>query len=199
MLYLLWWDKPQSVGVQLLLHPRLKLIDPDGATLEGQGRWEHTVQMLYSPVSITERSEWRTQLRVPTMWWSHISNSPGGFDTLFFFAPVIGLLFGAVHCIAWNFSFPSTMKRTLWRVCAIAVGVGPIFALLLTIVTIILGALLNVPPPFDEHLSDMVLILPYLSFFIARAGLLVLSVTALRTIPTSGYQTVPWLSYIPHL
>jgi len=204
VLYILWWNKPQSVGVQILIHPRLKL-DNDEVKFGEQNKDDHILQSLLAPLSFTERGEWRTQTRVPSMWWtdSEFEFDPGSVESqrrVLLPSAVTGLFFGAVHCIAWKFYYPTIMERTLWRVCAVAVGIGPALALLLMAIVAFLDAVEIIPDALAVFLYPvLVLILPYLAFFAARIGLLVLSLMALREIPTSAYQTVPWLSYIPHL
>jgi len=202
VLYILWWDKPQSVGVQILIHPSLKLA-ADKVSFGEQGKGNHRVHLLLAPLGITERTQWRTQSRVPSMWWTDSSFYSGkSWDLIRVLlpSPVIGLFFGAVHCIAWKFYFPTIMERTLWRVCTVAVGIGPALVLLLMLTLNFLE---------DEDIISLTLfevlftifavLLPYLAFLTARIGLLVLSLMALRAIPASAYQTVPWLSYILHL
>jgi len=187
-LYILWWDKPQSVGIQMLIHPSLKLVDK--TVLKEESTSDHTIKLLFAPLGITKRDQWRTQLRVPSMWWTDSEFEIGGIEDLrpVLLPSAIGLFFGAVHCIAWKFYFPTIMERTLWRVCAVAVGIGPALVLLI-----------GLGDPRTSLFLFLGLPLLYLAFFAARTGLLVLSLMALREIPTSAYQTVPWLSYIPHL
>lgn len=36
------------------------------------------------------------------------------------------ILFGAVHCAAWYFSFPTTSERIFWRLCAVLITVIPV-------------------------------------------------------------------------
>jgi len=38
---------------------------------------------------------------------------------------LVGSCFGAIHCLAWNFQFPTTIERTLWRYAAIVSIVCP--------------------------------------------------------------------------
>jgi hypothetical protein len=33
--------------------------------------------------------------------------------------PIMGTIFGAIHCIAWNSFFPTTAELWLWRVCSL--------------------------------------------------------------------------------
>lgn len=69
VLYVLWWDKPQSVAVQVLLHPNLKLIQPQ-TRLENKSRVAYMFRLLVAPLGVTDRGEWRTHVRVPSMWWT---------------------------------------------------------------------------------------------------------------------------------
>ena len=203
-LYILWWDKPQSVGIQMLIHPSLKLVDKMfGEKYQGG---QISLLLLVAPLANFPRADWRTQSRVPSMWWTDLEADPSewSWDARRVFIPsaIIGLFFGAVHCIAWNFYFPTIMERTLWHVCAVAVGIGPALVLILMSIILFLNGN-DVENIAYSLLSSLLvalgLILPYLTFFIARIGLLVLSLMALRDIPSSAYQTVPWLSYIPHI
>jgi len=204
VLYILWWDKPQSVGVQILIHPSLKLAD-DKMTFGEQEKDDHMLHLLLAPLGGTARSDWRTQSRVPSMWWtdSEFESRLGTVESqrrILLPSAIIGLFFGAVHCIAWSFYFPTIMERTLWRVCAVAVGIGPAFVLLLMTILVFLGEKDIISKYLATWLFGILaFFLPYLAFFAARIGLLVLSLMALREIPSSAYQTVPWLSYIPHL
>jgi len=205
VLYILWWNKPQSVAIQILIHPSLKLVD-EKVTLEAEGKVDHTYGLLFTPLGITARTQWRTQSRVPSMWWTD-SEFDFGFDQvqedlrrIVLPSVIIGLFFGAAHCIAWNFYFPTIMERTLWRVCVVAVGIGPALVLLLMTILLFLEdkEILSAYLLYWLHIF-LVYVLPYLAFFAARMSLLVLSLMALRELPSSAYQTVPWLSYILHI
>ena len=37
----------------------------------------------------------------------------------------IGIIFGSIHCTAWQFQFPSYIEQLLWRISAISVTSGP--------------------------------------------------------------------------
>jgi len=197
VLYVLWWDKPQSVDVQQLIHPSWKLPE---TPFEGERKFPHTLRVMITPVWVTQQRHWYSEDRVPSMWWSTSFHIRGGRERLLLPSAVIGLFFGLVHCIAWEFYFPSMLERTLWRVCAVAVGIGPALVLLSIAIS---GRLVTIPTVSKSTwvvlFSFVTIILPYVAFIAARGGLLVVSLMALRAIPLSAYQTVPWLSYIPHL
>ena len=196
VLYMLWWNKPQSVGVQILIDPSLRLIDSDIPLRGGnRPRTPRVAIYLLSPVISIVPSEWHTQLRVPSLWWSTIWE-PKGTVRLLLPPTVLGMLFGGVHFIAWLFYFPSLWERDLWLICAGTVAVGP--AMIVFLLT--LSFLESEGQTVRERLPRSIWpIIYYVTFFAARGGLLALSVMGLRDIPPSGYQTVPWLSYIPHV
>ena len=41
-----------------------------------------------------------------------------------------GVLFGGVHCLAWNFSFPTQGETIAWRVCSIVISVLPLISII---------------------------------------------------------------------
>ncbi|KAF9023234.1 hypothetical protein BDZ89DRAFT_1070108 [Hymenopellis radicata] len=86
---------------------------------------------------------------------------------------VFGLLFGGLHCLAWNSSFPTILEHYLWRISALMITILP--------------SLIIRPDVF----------IPYL-YFLARLSLIILSFTSLRSLPSSAYQTVAVDIFIPH-
>lgn len=64
----------------------------------------------------------------------------GGQSVLAVF--VLGFVFGAIHCAAWAYPFPSSVERTIWRVavCAITAPFG--FFVALTLVAVILAVVI---------------------------------------------------------
>ncbi|KAF8892765.1 hypothetical protein CPB85DRAFT_1200416, partial [Mucidula mucida] len=113
-----------------------------------------------------------------------------------------GVVFGGLHCLAWNSPFPTLLESFLWRTSALmvtilpalypciyiplqryhAVGQDASFSIFLLRITTIIR------PHF---------FIPFLYVF-ARLSLVTLSFTALRDLPPSAYQTVQWTSFIPH-
>lgn len=64
----------------------------------------------------------------------------GGQSVLAVF--VLGFVFGAIHCAAWAYPFPSPAERTIWRVavCAITAPFG--FFVALTVIAVILAVVI---------------------------------------------------------
>lgn len=109
-----------------------------------------------------------------------------------FIALMIALVFGAIHCIAWSFTFPSHTELLLWRISSVAIVVVPfIFAILVGLFA------------FDERQMSKVVIfgavLGIPCYILARIVLLALAFTTLRSLPPTAYETVNWLTFIPHV
>lgn len=122
----------------------------------------------------------------------------------------IAALFGAIHCAAWSFAFPSHTEQLLWRVSSIAITFLPLSIPLITGVTWLKDWLEHRESVADKVTFFVVKIclavLAFLSFIlgafvyiVARVTLLVLALMSLRSLPTEAYQTVHWTTFIPHI
>lgn len=132
---------------------------------------------------------------------------------------VIGMLFGAIHLIAWNFHFPTPYERTLWRVFSIITTATPaVLSIRAFLGHYLLGwwmsnrlsqdRLSRVAPP-NEILTWLgLLLLPltmWLTYFlvpmyvISRFGLLLQSLVALRNLESEAKFQVQWIDLLPHL
>ena len=107
---------------------------------------------------------------------------------------LVAMVFGGIHCIAWSFAFPSPTEQLLWRISSIAITAIP-----LPVAGIVF---------IDDQLDDdnpvetilvITLFLLFLLYPISRILLLVLSLTTLRSLPPSAYQTVQWTTFLPHV
>ena len=134
--------------------------------------------------------------RVPMFWADNRS------DDYFIIADLImlgvGVCFGAIHCIAWHFSFPTPTELLMWRISSVAITAVPIYMPLMIVFGGLLGELMN-----SDKLGFTVLYFGPLSggilYIIARAVTLVLAFTSLRDLPPGAYQTVHWITFIPHV
>lgn len=112
---------------------------------------------------------------------------------------IITALFGAVHCLAWSFHFPSETERHLWRIASIITTVVP--TLWIVIYTLSLMDYLDLLGGFglgsrtQSYLSGLIVPV-YLG---ARAILLVIAFISLRSLPPAAYETVYWTTFIPHI
>ena len=106
---------------------------------------------------------------------------------------VFGILFGAVHCLAWDSPFPTPGERLAWRICAVSTTVLAPIASRAGYVTVT-----HDPTAHSwRHLRHIFWVFLSL-YFVARMTLIILSFTALRVQPANVYQTINWTNYIPH-
>ena len=109
------------------------------------------------------------------------------------------VVFGGIHCLAWNFTFPTSQQKLLWRICAAFIAADPI----------LLAAILNwgtdlVDIPSLRMAWELGIVGVVYAFFltfhlISRGILFVITLLALRSSPPGIYQTIPWASFIPHI
>ena len=106
----------------------------------------------------------------------------------------VGVCFGAIHCISWDFSFPTHTELLMWRVSCVAITAVPVY--------ITSGFFLSAWLA-DRHFGDSVLYFFPISggilYILARAITLVLAFTSLRDLPPGAYETVHWTTFIPHV
>ena len=120
-----------------------------------------------------------------------------------------GMVFGAIHCIAWFFHFRSHTELFLWRLSSVAITAVPA---LLSLV-LVLGYFIN---KYEDERSLFVriliglawllvaitfLIMPLLGllYVAARLTTLVLACMNLASLPPGAFQAVHWTTLIPHL
>ncbi|KAJ4420458.1 hypothetical protein N0V82_004335 [Gnomoniopsis sp. IMI 355080] len=57
----------------------------------------------------------------------------GDVPVIFGLMSLSSLLFGGLHCIAWNYEFPSLVERDCWRVASLTSALLPLFVLALSL------------------------------------------------------------------
>ena len=100
-----------------------------------------------------------------------------------------GSLFGGVHCIAWNFEFPTTVERWLWRasgVCIIimAMSLAPFYLWQDTI-----------PSSWKWYLDRGAAIV----YAVLRLYLMVEVFLEFRAMSAGVYDTLEWTLFIPNI
>ena len=107
--------------------------------------------------------------------------------------PVVGVVFGGIHCAGWFFNFPSNDEAIMWRVCsAILTGI----AFLLPIHVILLIILSSLASPW---LVVVISVLTLLAYVVSRLLLLVEAFISLRHLTPGMLALVKWTSFIPHI
>ncbi|KAF5318141.1 hypothetical protein D9619_012229 [Psilocybe cf. subviscida] len=132
-------------------------------------------------------------------------------------ASAVGIFFGGLHCIAWNFDFLTQRERTLWRVWSTVISAVPVILCtrstasyllyrraadrrqLQTMLKTLPGRFLTaVLRHFNQPLVwATVLLVPI--YGVARLGLLVQSFLSLRHLQPGERPQVQWVNLLPHL
>jgi hypothetical protein len=117
---------------------------------------------------------------------------------------ICGVVFGLVHCIAWNFSFPTSVEKLLWRIASASTSTLPILWCILGV--------MDRYKPIKRHGSKLAKCLdgfydkvgPTLShvavavYIIIRLFLIVETFRALCFLPPEVFQTT-WANFLPHV
>lgn len=197
-MYIAWGDKPLSVNCAIRV--------PGVPVKEKPKRIRTSVSIMHYVFGTQDADVDIHKLqRVPTFWAGTSSGKNSAY------ADAVGLLvamaFGAVHCIAWSYTFPSQVEVLLWRVSAVAIVAFPA------------GCFLAIPFIWNvqnweesetggilDHvrvsltlLSVIYVFFSSLLYIAARMILLFLSFTALKGLPYAVFQAIQWIEFVPHL
>ena len=136
----------------------------------------------------------RHEDRVPGFWANSAADEQVTADLIML---LVGVCFGAIHCIAWHFTFPTHTELWMWRVSNVAITALPVYVPMVLFLGDGLGNM------GFENFALTVLIFGVLSrgilYIIARAVTLVLAFTSLRDLPAGVYVTVRWTTFITHV
>jgi hypothetical protein len=117
-------------------------------------------------------------------------------------AAATAMIFGAIHCVAWSFQFPSHTEQLLWRIASISISLFPVCLLFQLALEIWLSGLER-----SSWLRWVVGTVLYLVIIVgggvlyslSRIVLLVIAFTSVRSLPAGTYETVHWTTFIPHI
>ena len=200
-IYIFWWNKPLNVNRPVRVFRKL---DPNAALDSNQPHrsspieWKLTLEEGLETLFVLmvtgegEKVDMSRENRVPMFWaddrrGEHFAIADG-------IVLGVGVCFGAIHCIAWYFSFPTPTELLMWRTSSVAITAVPVYTPLM----FFLGLLLRNTKFGGTHLYFGP-ISGGLLYIIARAVTLVLAFTSLRDLPPGAYQTVHWTTFIPHV
>ena len=194
--YIFWWNKPLNVNrpVRVVRKSEVEERQPPLSSEVWELTWETIRKGLETIVKSIiggqdEDVDLSHQDRVPRFWADNTE------DFLVADFPVlgVGVCFGAIHCIAWAFQFPTHTELLMWRISSVAITAVPIYIFL----GIFLAAWVD---NADISVTEVILFLPpSILYIFARAVTLVLAFTSLRNLPPGAYETVHWTTFIPHI
>ena len=158
--------------------------------------WKHASKREHTAAHIIGAQDYYVDLRrcsqVPEGW----AGVPGLeemaiSDTV---TVLVATIFGAIHCIAWH-TLQSSLEQLLWRLASITIIAVPLT--MYVVFWIICFASAGRVPIF---LTIVIYpgVLMALLYVTARMILVVISLTSLRNLPVSAYQTIEWTTFFPH-
>ena len=117
---------------------------------------------------------------------------------------LFGVIFGGLHCIGWNFKFPTHPEHSLWRSTSVAIAAIP---LIVAPIDFLLATRLHIRDinscPTSEKVAllilDLVVTILLFVYVPARLSLIAQALALLRIQPPSALTAVDWTKFVPHL
>lgn len=175
-IWLLWWNKPLDVQRQIVVGPAKPpnalpiMVVPvafQNRFLSAiEGHWDISE---YDPLSSTS---------VPS-FWSLLRDEIGdiqGYVAPLAIEALVGTVFGAIHCAAWNADFPTAVERWMWRSCSSLIVAVPVVILLCAV--LVLFTDIN-KSQLGKAMTIIGLIVPIPIYIIARLVLIILPLVAM--------------------
>jgi hypothetical protein len=202
MTYVFWWNKPLNIQYPLRIFLKRPMAERrrERSSKPRDCRW---LLLWVVRVALGEEDvdvDLTAQTGVPLFYAGDVEVEKRRLATVT--GGVIAMIFGAIHCIAWSFSFPTRTEQILWRVCSITITSVPVICLTLLVVLLFF----DVDYSGRSHVDPVWAVVyyigvptPLLAYIIARVVLLTQAFMTLRLLPADAYQTVHWTTFIPHI
>ena len=117
---------------------------------------------------------------------------------------LFGVIFGGLHCIGWNFKFPTHPEQALWRSTSLAIAAIPLIVAPIDflLATRLRSRGINSCPALEKVALltlDLVMTILLFVYVPARLSLIAQALALLRSQPASALTAVDWTKYVPHL
>ena len=193
-IYLFWWYKPHNVNrpVRVFRKSDLGALPQVG---KPEATWKAVLKNMYHIFTggADKHDDLSRRGRVPRFWADSTNEQA---KTANMGVNVVAGFFGAIHCIAWNFSFPTRTELWIWRISSVAITSEPIYALSGSRLTRLIE---KVNEKAGHNLYKFLVLSGVLGYVLARGVTLALAFTSLRDLPPGAYETVHWSTFIPHI
>ena len=192
MIYIFWWNKPLNINwpVQVFQKSEPRETQPQITEPKSEAAWEAFVdglRMVFMFIigAQDDNVNMSHEDRVPRFWANSAAAEQVTADLIML---GVGVCFGAIHCIAWHFTFLTHTELSMWRVSSIAITALPVYVPMVLFLGDGLGNM------GFENFALTILIFGGLSgailYIIAQVVTLVLAFTSLRDLP--AYYTLPF-------
>lgn len=204
VIYAVWWDKPIDVRYPVHLGPppatdppKDRIHEPFApswglAVVYGLNYAINVVlEMFIGEEDGDDIAE--DASRVPTLWAGRLTKSQRGW------AASIGIFlamgFGAIHCVAWNYTFLSRTEQILWRLGSVIVITVP-FLLFVPVVDVMRR---SVSIWYHNLVFGFAVPFGVTIYLVGRMVLIVLPFISLRSLPLDAYKDIEWTHFVPHI
>ena len=196
VIYAFWWNKPLNVDRPVRVFLKSDVGEPisEAPRLASQANRTGLDGILnFVAGNRDDYIDLRREDRVPRFW----ANSTGYNAVI---ADVImlgvGVCFGAIHCIAWHFSFPTHAELLIWRISSVAITAVPIY---MPLIFSSVGWLVDMDFTIAARFIGISFLPAGIFYILARLFTLALVFTSLRELPSGAFDTVHWTTFIPHV
>jgi hypothetical protein len=211
-IYIAWWDKPRNVDRPIRVFEPPYEVPKQGSSEPSKKDWKWFVQYLRDSLILrTDDVKLTTCSSVPT-FYSGKPNKGRDFLPSVYVPSAVGVVFGAIHFIAWSYSFPSHTEQLLWRISSVAMVGVPVCVLVVSGLaplgiwlderedeSSIFGICLALVGLVVIFLFFVSMVLGPLVYAFARVTTFVLAFKTLSSLPAAAFQTIPWTKWIPHV
>ena len=130
-------------------------------------------------------------MKIPTFYATSSGEDRDSF-AVFICMPIVGVVFGGIHCVGWFFDFPSSAEAMLWRVSSAVLSV---VAFLSPIIFFSLAILFETREYFAVVVSAIIILV----YVVSRLLLVVEAFISLRHLTPGMLALVKWTSFLPHI
>ena len=203
VIYVFWWNKPLKVNRPVRVFRKSGESEPSEIQPQSSSEaqiltWEailNGLRTIYNFIAGNQDEDVNLSRkdRVPRFWANSTGDSAGIADIIML---GVGICFGAIHCIAWGFSFPMHTELLMWQISSATLTAVPAYIPLMYFLAIWLE-----DTDFDTigSIFGFSIIPAGILYIIARVFTLVLALTSLRDLPPGAFDTVHWTTFIPHV
>jgi len=188
-IFIAWWDKPRNVNCPIRVF--------QGPVGTNSGEWHGWFDYVLNFIlgGQDEIVDLHRSKKVPMFYSGKPEDRQALTADLITLAA--GVVFGAIHCVAWSFPFLSHTEALLWRLSSVAITAVPV----LLVVTFILADLLGSWGELTALSYAIFSFMPLygLLYVAARLTTLVLALINLSSLPPGAFQAVHWTTLLPHL
>lgn len=195
-LYLLWWNKPYDIQTPIptegpapnLLQSSLQEVFPTRSWTQFEakdilnGVWAIILDNII--FEDTQSGEVSPRLEEIAAILSFIAST----------------LFGCIHCVAWNFHFPTPFERLLWISSSLVVAALPCLWTGILIFVDYNDCLTWFDRPSLKQGGLVILwSVTICTYCLARIILIIQAFVLLRDLPPSATQSISWVDFFPHI